>query len=139
MSYSEKLRDPRWQRRRLEILERDCFTCVECRREDLELHVHHIRYIRGRDPWDYPEELLVTLCAECHDRIHAGEPLGYEALGNALSKRGCNGMIAHAFVMLLDESLPPGEILKFEDWKQLYQTLEDAARERAKRSEKNDA
>lgn len=30
MTYSQKLRDPRWQKKRLEILERDSFTCQHC-------------------------------------------------------------------------------------------------------------
>ena len=30
MKYSEKLRDPRWQKARLKVLERDNWTCVNC-------------------------------------------------------------------------------------------------------------
>ena len=30
MGYSEKLKDPRWQKKRLEILERDNFRCQYC-------------------------------------------------------------------------------------------------------------
>jgi hypothetical protein len=30
------------------------------------VHVHHRHYITGRDPWDYPDNLLVLLCVKCH-------------------------------------------------------------------------
>jgi hypothetical protein len=67
MSYAEKLKDPRWQRKRLEILQRDDFTCKKCGDKQTTLHVHHRRYFKGNDPWDYPNELLVTLCEDCHE------------------------------------------------------------------------
>jgi len=66
-SYSEKLKDPRWQRLRLEILSRDDFTCRICESKTKTLHVHHIRYLRGREPWEYREFYFVTLCEDCHD------------------------------------------------------------------------
>jgi len=68
--YGEKLRDPRWQRLRLEIMQRDEWTCQKCGAKDRTLHVHHTRYLKGRNPWDYPPELLLTLCEDCHDGVH---------------------------------------------------------------------
>lgn len=70
-TYAEKLKDPRWQRKRLEILQRDDFTCRACGSRDNTLHVHHIRYFRGRNPWDYKEFYLVTLCEGCHEAEEA--------------------------------------------------------------------
>lgn len=66
MTYSDMLKDPIWQRRRLEILNRDNFTCQKCGNEKETLHIHHRHYINGRKPWDYPDTLLVTLCYKCH-------------------------------------------------------------------------
>ena len=69
MTYSEKLRDPRWQKKRLEIMQRDSFTCLFCGTGltgGKNLQVHHIVYKR-RDPWDYPDYLYQTLCDDCHD------------------------------------------------------------------------
>jgi len=63
-SYSEKLRDPRWQKKRLEILSRDQFICRTCGDEKSTLEVHHLSY--RKDPWDVPDEQLVTLCSHCH-------------------------------------------------------------------------
>jgi len=65
--YSEKLKDPHWQRKRLEILERDEWTCQICFDSESTLVVHHRRYLSNTEPWDYPDELLVTLCEDCHE------------------------------------------------------------------------
>lgn len=66
MTYAEKLRDPRWQRKRLQILERDNFTCIICKIPGRHVQCHHILYAK-KDPWDYPDYLLQTLCEECHE------------------------------------------------------------------------
>lgn len=65
-AYSAKLRDPRWQKKRLSILERDDFACQSCFDTESTLHVHH-QYYTGGDPWDIPNEALITLCEECHE------------------------------------------------------------------------
>lgn len=66
MTYSEKLKDPRWQKKRLEILNRDNWQCVSCLSKDKTLHIHHVDYLKGKDPWEYDDEYLMTLCYECH-------------------------------------------------------------------------
>lgn len=67
VKYVDKLLDSRWQKKRLEIMGRDMFECQKCKTNDNKtLHVHHRHYINGREPWDYPNELLVTLCKDCH-------------------------------------------------------------------------
>jgi hypothetical protein len=68
MTYSEKLKDPRWQRLRLEIMKRDDFSCQLCGSKTETLHVHHKYYLIGNDPWVYPDESLVTLCEGCHSQ-----------------------------------------------------------------------
>jgi hypothetical protein len=62
--YSDLLRDPRWQKKRLEILQRDNFTCQHCKDTETELHVHHEEY-HGK-PWEVESNKLVTLCKHCH-------------------------------------------------------------------------
>ncbi len=64
--YLRKLRDPRWQRKRLEIMQRDEFTCQYCYDTQTTLNVHHNYYQSDREPWDYPEAALITLCENCH-------------------------------------------------------------------------
>jgi hypothetical protein len=68
-TYAEKLRDPRWQKRRLELLEKTKFTCVNCGDGENELHIHHLLYERGKEPWEYEDKLLLPLCGECHTSI----------------------------------------------------------------------
>jgi hypothetical protein len=69
MEYSKKLQNPNWQRKRLEILQRDNFKCIQCNSENKELHVHHRWYQFGKDIWDYPNTCFETLCYECHQYI----------------------------------------------------------------------
>lgn len=68
MTYSEKLKDPLWQRKRLFILTRDAFKCQMCGDDKSTVHVHHRHYLPAREPWDYPDDLLVTLCENCHHK-----------------------------------------------------------------------
>lgn len=67
-TYSEKLLDPRWQKKRLKIFERDGFACLECGDSRSTLNVHHGCYLPGCDPWEYADHLLHTLCEPCHER-----------------------------------------------------------------------
>ena len=69
MTYSEKLKDPRWQRKRLEIMERDNFQCRFCDDNEKTLNVHHGYYEKGLDPWEYKENTLYTICIECHEWV----------------------------------------------------------------------
>lgn len=69
-TYSEQLKHPLWQRKRLQVLERANWTCQACGATDRQLHAHHKAYIKGRWPWDYADELLECLCDPCHDKAH---------------------------------------------------------------------
>ena len=69
-TYAEKLLDPRWQRRRLEILARAEFSCEHCQDDTSTLHVHHKHYRSRTDPWDYADHELVALCWRCHEDWH---------------------------------------------------------------------
>lgn len=64
--YTDKLKDPRWQKKRLEIFDRDNWTCRICSDKKDSLHVHHKRYISGLNPWEYDDKLLLTVCETCH-------------------------------------------------------------------------
>ncbi|MCX6321511.1 MAG: hypothetical protein NTX93_06885 [Bacteroidia bacterium] len=68
-SYENLLRDPRWINKRTEIFERDKYQCCYCK-NDRDLVVHHIFYFVKKLPWEYPNELLVTLCEKCHKHWH---------------------------------------------------------------------
>lgn len=68
-NYSAMLRDPRWQKKRLEIMERDKFACVVCFAKDKTLNVHHGEYIKDCKPWEYSSDTLHTLCEHCHAEV----------------------------------------------------------------------
>lgn len=70
LSYSEKLKDPRWQRKRLERLQESEFSCDCCLSEDKTLHVHHKFYKKNAEPWEYENHELEVLCEDCHDYRH---------------------------------------------------------------------
>jgi hypothetical protein len=70
-SYSEKLKDPRWQKKRLEILERDQWACGYCGDKETTLHVHHFYYEKGKEPWEIEDHGLMAICADCHEIEHS--------------------------------------------------------------------
>lgn len=70
VSYSDKLKSPKWQKKRLEILQRDEFKCTKCFNDEIELNVHHKKYIFGLNPWEYENDNLTTLCIKCHKNQH---------------------------------------------------------------------
>ena len=67
-SYLEKLKDPRWQQKRLKIFERDNWECDECGKKTEELHIHHKRYPKTGNPWDAEDDDLKSLCKSCHEK-----------------------------------------------------------------------
>jgi hypothetical protein len=74
--YSEKLRDPRWQRKRLECMNAAGWACEICKHQYEELMVHHKVYRRSEitnellEPWEYPQQDLQCLCKTCHTLKH---------------------------------------------------------------------
>ncbi len=77
-SYSQQLKDPRWQKKRLEIMSRDNFRCVQCENSKNTLHVHHKKYEHGKKPWEYDDSELITLCDTCHELLHIMDDVSKE-------------------------------------------------------------
>lgn len=65
-AYSQKLKDPRWQKLRLQVLEAAEWKCQLCLDSESTLFVHHNYYTSGKEPWEYPPEDLCAYCEECH-------------------------------------------------------------------------
>lgn len=147
MTYREQLLHPNWQRKRLEIMQRDEFRCQCCMATENTLHVHHKQYAKGRLAWEYPNDELVTLCETCHDTMHeqmgmlrdvtAKLPVdGPGCIGHAIAVLGgwANGAQGMRFYHLIQEepgSYVSGEIaqlvhrhLSLEELMQLQYTLE---------------
>lgn len=70
MIYEEQIKNPKWQKKRLEILQRDGFRCCICGSESKTLHVHHLYYEKDKEIWDYSDRCLITLCEDCHKKEH---------------------------------------------------------------------
>ena len=87
-SYQQKLRHPRWQKQRLLVMQRDDWTCTRCRETERELHVHHMSYEYGREPWDYPLDNFRTLCCDCHEEESALRAVIDDKTRKALRKEG---------------------------------------------------
>src|SRR6516225_754198 len=68
-NYSELLQDPRWQKKRLEILKAHGWKCDGCEETTITLHVDHGYYEKQKDPWEYEDATLHCLCKSCHEDI----------------------------------------------------------------------
>jgi Restriction endonuclease len=126
--YSEKLKHPLWQRKRLEILSRDGFQCRCCKSDDTTLHVHHLKYDRGRDPWDYPDSALITLCETCHEIEHETQRTAQADLIDAMVSRGATSFDLTGLAVAVDESGPNDNQISADEWSSLAQVIGDILR-----------
>lgn len=104
-TYREKLLDPKWQQRKSAIQIRDKFTCQKCGNKNETLSVHHRHYIKGRQPWDYPDNLLVLLCATCHKEEEDYADIGENILPVLHQYGFFNSDIKNILNKLIDEKL----------------------------------
>lgn len=126
-AYSERLKHPMWQRKRLEILERDKFTCTSCLSEDQTLHVHHLYYVKGAEPWDYPSSSLITLCHECHAADHEVSATIEKELIRNLRTLGCDSdsLDSLAWSIYVAQSVSSDAPLSAENWRCLSNIVEE--------------
>lgn len=73
-TYEDLLKCEEWKEKRDKILKRDRYRCRWCRSKK-SLQVHHkyySRYPNGQkvEPWNYPDDALITLCDKCHEKAH---------------------------------------------------------------------
>jgi len=64
-AYARKLTNPKWQKVRLLIFQRDQWACCNCGNTEEQLEVAHLKYTRW-NPWEEDLENLLTLCHSCH-------------------------------------------------------------------------
>jgi len=114
MTYSDKLKDPRWQKKRLEILERDEWECTNCGDGKSTLHIHHQYYEKSTDPWDYPDSCYTTLCETCHKEI-ADNKLSLDKLIAKLGYWGIDQIKGYAKALLMEDQLDDAEIESTEE------------------------
>ena len=74
-NYSNLLLTPQWLDKRSIILKRDGNKCRYCGASNY-LQVHHRQYHTcsktgmKKNPWQYDDKYLVTLCRKCHENGH---------------------------------------------------------------------
>ncbi|WP_152560110.1 hypothetical protein [Hymenobacter sp. IS2118] len=51
------------------------------------LHVHHLYYITSKNPWEYENDALVTLCSDCHSEVHRTEIIPVYKVENGQRER----------------------------------------------------
>lgn len=126
LTYGEKLRDVRWKRRRDDLLRRSNYTCCECLEPltsgEMDLQVHHVVYITARDPWDYPDELLLVVCDQHHRERQAIEQAIYVEVGKHLATLNVPEMRRQPIYAFFEDDstlayLTPGmrELLRYEN------------------------
>lgn len=84
VNYSHLLKCYEWHFKRMKILIRDKFTCMDCSTKDLKNHVHHKYYVKNKLPWDIDSNALVTLCRKCHKKRHEKEKIGIYSVYNGV-------------------------------------------------------
>lgn len=111
-AYSQKLRDPRWQKKRLEVMQAADFCCEICGDSDSTLNVHHKQYLKGYEPWDYSIKQLSCICENCHDEFHKKDDSLNKFISYAiLSGRGDRDDCAYLIAGLIGV-----ENIVFDDW-----------------------
>ena len=79
--YERLLQQPEWKEKRLHIIRRDGHHCQYCG-ATTNLEVHHKYYLQYPDhtrpkPWEYPDTALITLCRDCHQKVHDTKKIKY--------------------------------------------------------------
>jgi 5-methylcytosine-specific restriction endonuclease McrA len=75
VDYRQLLSLPQWKAKRKQILHKDNRMCRNCGSKNF-LQVHHRQYHvikctgKFKDPWNYDEVQLITLCNYCHENGH---------------------------------------------------------------------
>lgn len=64
--YKKLLRRREWREKRAEVLAKRP-RCETCKRNSRPLALHHVKYIHGLLPWEYPDNLYKVVCnGGCH-------------------------------------------------------------------------
>jgi len=99
--FFENYKHPKWQKKRLEILERADFKCENCGESEEELSVHHGYYEKGKKPWEYNDFTFTCLCDPCHEQAEEHRK-GAQRLAGHMSPFDVPMVCGYALGILLD-------------------------------------
>lgn len=100
MTYSEKLKDPRWIALSARLVRQQLCLCNDCGEHfpgGKGLECHHCWYEFNKDPWDYPDECFLVLCRRCHGKRQKVENSTHVALGMLTRLLSVEEVMALAF------------------------------------------
>jgi len=117
--HKQLLIDPRWQKKKSDICNRDGWKCVKCGKKTESLHVHHLIYPPSGLPWDIADIYLQTLCKTHYDEAN-GKPRG--VAGGTPADRKMSEMFSVRELAKAFQSWPEGEkryvddMLEYRKW-----------------------
>jgi hypothetical protein len=117
--------------RKAYVLWRDNYTCQQCKKNNVSLNVHHIVY-RSQSGSD-DESNLVTLCEDCHKKLHLGKIKLKKSISQGKKKALKDATQMNYLKCLLIEYYPNARIT----WG--YITKENRQRLRLQKEHYNDA
>lgn len=94
--------------RKAYVLWRDNYTCQQCKKNNVTLNVHHIVY-RSQGGSD-DESNLVTLCEDCHHKLHQGMIKLKKSINNGKKKTLKDATQMNYLKCLLMEHYPKAKI-----------------------------
>ena len=113
MAYGEKLKDPRWQKLRLQVFERDEWACRWCYAKKQTLAVHHLWYETEAEPWEATPESLLTVCESCHQSEYDSRAK-YEALLLEAIRRKGFSLVGLMYFKDGVDSLPINKLIDYQ-------------------------
>lgn len=93
LTFSEQIKHPNWQKKRLEVMGAADFECENCGAKDVTLNVHHKQYIKGRMYWEYERHELECLCEDCHKHHHEAQD-GFKTILASVNMSQAFGLLA---------------------------------------------
>jgi 5-methylcytosine-specific restriction endonuclease McrA len=106
MDFIEQYKHPKWQKKRLEVLQKADYKCEQCGDGDSMLHVHHGYYKKGCNVWDYHIKTLWCLCGHCHRDWEFGKNHIYHAISKvSLDLDGVNDIMDFLNTLIEDDRL----------------------------------
>lgn len=115
-NYSNKLKHPKWQKKRLEIFNRDGFKCCLCDDAEDTLHVHHKSYGWNKEPWEYDNDNFQTLCEICHKAIEKLKEAEFVTPIKAFKTSHDNLKLTYLNVITKDKTADIKTVQIFRDW-----------------------